>query len=516
MMFRGGREVESPLRSSPVFVLVLALACCVSCGLLLGIDDLPPQVLDGGSDSVSDTSDTTDVSETSEPCPTPSERTIHVSPTGGDGGNGSEKCPFKTITRAISTIAKASSTIILHHDGGTATYGANCTGGEPCDAMPIVVPISITGLTLTGDGAPDDVLVTGSTVFSVHGGGTSFANLTVTPTASPTSHEGILFEADAPPGPPSSIHDVVFRGSSPDGLGGGTGDLIFVRGAGHPTIGPSVAFERSTRAIRHEGNGELVITGTASAPVRISKMADACVRVTKSSGSVAMDYVELTDCGGLVPESAALEIDTPTSSRGTHVTITPGPLAAKAGGVLLRSSSTLRLEDSSIDTLLVPVRVRDASSLVLARVRVSGVGDGLSIDTSGSIDLDAVTSSDNLGSGIDCTKGTLKVRRSTMLGNTKSGLVVRAGCTLDLGSVSDAGDNVFDRTSKPNGYSGLCFTSVRTTTIVGATFACGWTSATCGSGTPSRLVVPDESCAIADVSSTTGSAITLLSVTCCK
>src|SRR5205823_4029875 len=120
------------------------------------------------------------------------------------------------------------------------------------DATPIRVPSTITGeLTLRGDGAPGDVVVTGGSVFVVDAPSVSFASMTVAPTTVGKSAlttdggVGITYSSKASKSSRTPVvRDLVVRGAKPTSKAQWTTAGISIEGTASPRIGPNVTISQ--------------------------------------------------------------------------------------------------------------------------------------------------------------------------------------------------------------------------------------------------------------------------------
>src|SRR5438128_2325872 len=125
--------------------------------------------VDAAVDSSLDVGEADVAGDSTPSCPAPTGGVLQVGPTGNDAtGNGSTMCPLKTITAAVAHAESASTAITIQLQAGTAgapvVYGAGCTGGAPCDVLPIVVPATVTkGLVIRSTGVAAATRIVGGT-----------------------------------------------------------------------------------------------------------------------------------------------------------------------------------------------------------------------------------------------------------------------------------------------------------------------------------------------------------------
>jgi len=458
-------------------------------------------------------------------CPDPTPGTWYVGTTGNDtSGNGSAACPFKTVTKAItSTVgASAATTIILQKAAtGIATYGGTCTGGAPCDASPILVPSTITaGLVIKGAGTAAEVVVTGAgnNVFGVSAPGVGFESMTITPTKTGTANtggHGIVYDYPTA-GTEGVIKDVAITGTLATGAIAGTGTAILLKGAAAPTIGTGVRLTGGFHGIRAEGTSTGKISGgPTTAQTIISNFGGACVYVTSasttaapmvmiSSTSTTKDVI-IRDCG----TAGAVVIDTMFAGTGStidHTSITktvgggiyPGVVLLSKALATVKSTSITGLAADGIDVGSVISGTSIGAKLILAGgVSVTGnlgvTTVGVKIIESGVADIDGLVSSENGSHGLDCNSKqsdpafgkSVRIRNSAFLKSTAgNGVLIEGICTADLA----AAGNVFNTADQANGLSGICMDSTGgTLTVTSGTWKCETpaTTASCILGTPS-------------------------------
>lgn len=364
-------------------------------------------------------------------CPAPTPGTLYVAPEGSDvdsafGANGSQLCPFKTITHAISKVTTVSTTIIAQKAkaGTTPTiYGAGCTGGVPCDATPILVPNTVTGaLLIEGNtGTPSDVVVTGdgNAVFAVNTPFAGFLALTIVPTKKAViggvavGGYGIVFDHTGSTG---TVSNVTIRGTTPGAAVPGTGDGILLLQTASLPLGPNVIITQMLRGLHVTAGASARLTGAAGAPVDISNTGDACIRVASASAAVtpsitisggASNAVMLHDCAG----AGALVIDTasiPTSANSIdHLSISRS--AAFPGtfdGIHLLNNALANVTNSRIEGVLGNGIVAEGSArLILASSSIVGSGKK-GILMQGSTNLSIPGSASSIGASVIVDKST--------------------------------------------------------------------------------------------------------------
>ena len=463
-------------------------------------------------------------------CPAPTAGQLFVTATGSDtSGNGSASCPFATITQAVSTLSASPPAVASNISIGAGAYGAGCTNAGGCDATPIVVPAAISnGLTIAGTGG---VTVKGSTaaswVFTVNASGTSMNGMTLVPqkvaTASTKGGGGILLDAPVASGSGGVISQITVTG-----IGGAfpTGNGIRVRGGTSPIIGPAFvatggdigilvtdsAAGVSTPAIVSDFGAQTVINGTGTA----------CIRVETTSSSTLPPYVtvfsrdagtpvHLTNCGGtgIIFEDATASL-TISSVRNVLIDRTLG--GTPFIGFRLSGAGQASLGSSTVTGVGGVGIQADGTSLFTIASAVSSTGNtqGVYITGSARADINGLTATGSTGAfpltasdGLRCdsigtlsgTGTTLKLRNSTFLSNVGSGVIITGpgttnGCTADLGSGSDAGNNTFNKTGSKNTRVGLCYTSTSAPQAQPfvSTWSCGVVGASCVGGTPTSSV----------------------------
>ena len=454
-------------------------------------------------------------------CPDPTPGTWYVGPTGNDTtGNGSTTCPFKTIKTALdkSTAAAAATTIILQKAAtGVTTYGTGCTGGAPCDVTPLIVPSTITaGLTIKGAGAAADVVVSGGgdNVFGVLTANVSFATLTIVPTKTGTANtggHGIVFEY-ATAGTAGTITNVAITGTLATAATAGSGSAIILKGAASETIGTGVTLTGGFHGIRAEGTAKAMLTGgPTTGQTIISNYGGACVFATSASTTAApmiaitstgaTNDVIIRDCGA----AGAVVIDTAfggTASTISHALITRTTGGLTYPGLSLLSAGAATINDSSITGLLgVGIHAQGTSKLtstagLSVTNNVGGVLIGVTGTASGApaADLAGASIRSNTGDGILCNVvgGTLKLRTTSTIANTGSGLRLGGNCAADLGSTAEFGGNTFNTVTQPNLESGIC-SNAGGTLVAPAKWKCAVGAAPvtgCGSGLPENVTPP--------------------------
>ncbi len=345
--------------------------------------------LDSGSDSGSDSGldSGLDSGSDSGSCPAPTAGAVYVAPSGSDlTGNGSQTCPFVTITKALSTTAGASvaTTIYVASGPGAAlfVYGTGCTAGAgKCDVTPIhVTDVMSSGIVIQGTGAdPSALRVVGGVaagdvaVFVVNAPNVGFANLTVAPRKIATGSGGgrvagaigVLFAAPpAPAGQEATVTNVIVDGVIRIGATESTSSGIAMLGGTSPTVGPGVTIvggDHSVLVTQQNGGAPVaasnpIITSSAAAPSFFHSSQFACVRVESANGGAqAVPSATLTattagdpgrlhlqDCGGNggvvvatgKPPSAIVEV-------ARTLIDTSGPSAPAYYGIRLQGAGTL-------------------------------------------------------------------------------------------------------------------------------------------------------------------------------
>jgi hypothetical protein len=317
-------------------------------------------------------------------CPAPTAGSLYVSPTGSDTtGNGSQACPFVTITKALSlTVGSVTPTTINVASGSAATpnvYGNGCTAGAgKCDATPIRITDGMKGgIVIQGSSADPNALrvvggsaATDTAVLSVSPANVGFRNLTVVPTKVATNPSGgrvpgaagILFAA--PPvasGAEASVTNVIVAGVIHSSTTESTGPGISIAGGTSPTIGPAVTIvggDQSVLVTQSNVGAPMVashptITSSAAGPSFFHDGQFACVRIESvNAAATATPSATLTattaadpgrlhlqDCGG---SGGVVVVDVvknvgPAVAVGLNFTLidTTGPTAAAYYGVRL-------------------------------------------------------------------------------------------------------------------------------------------------------------------------------------
>lgn len=451
-------------------------------------------------------------------CPDPTPGTFYVATTGNDtSGNGSASCPFKTVTKAVTTSvgATVATTIVLQKAAtGVATYGTGCTGGAPCDTTPITVPATITnGLLIKGAGNPSDVLVTGggNSVFLVSTAGVGFESMTIVPTKTGATNAGGhgLEYNYATAGTEGVIKNVVINGSYAGGSG--TGTSIYLKGVAAPTIGTGVILTGGFNGIRAEGTSAGKITGgPTAAQTIISNFGGACVYVTSTSTTAAPSLtasstgatkdIIVRDCGAI----GAIAIDTSFAGTGSSFSgvqvlrstagpTFPGLHLLKAGRASMSSSTITGLLDVGVWAEQTST-LSSTAGLVVTSNGFGGVLLGglpaASATGSPAIDLTGASIRSNTGGdGIHCNVvgGSVKLRDTAVLANSGSGLRLAGNCTADLGSASASGGNTFNTATQANAESGIC-SNAGGTIVAPARWKCAAPPASgCASGLPENV-----------------------------
>ena len=482
-------------------------------------------------------------------CPSRTRGEMHVSPSGSDvvgdtKGNGSPECPFKTITNALFRASLDSVepiTIVVHHLGGPAKYGEGCDGGAPCDAMPIDVPPAFfLGMTIRGDGTPSDVIVTGGSVFVIHGPSTGFASMTIAPTKpahSPTGRDGgvgLLYMAGASRTPTLPIiHDVVIRGILPTATTAGTEAGIQILGTASPHIGPNVLIERAMHGVSILGSSDVVMEGEPSKAVTISDIGAECILVDSTATPPPtlqlLHTVRVAECSiahsGL-DQRAAISLSTTLaplpSNRFLDLNVDSSTKSGAYDGIVLGGSAAVLIENSTLAAPGKKLQVLESSSMAMLKSHVEGRGDGITVASTGvaasgfAASFDGAVVTGNDGNGIRCLSGKIRVRNSTFLRNAWTGLALETGCSADLGSASDLGNNVFNNVLQRNGYSGICAMPGVRVDASNAVFACDRAASGCGSGTPTIINVADSiGCGNGDLTEHVGTVVDVSAIRCC-
>jgi hypothetical protein len=479
-------------------------------------------VLDAADTAVADSADGAVAdSADSAGCPAPTVGELHVAPTGDDAtGNGSASCPFKTIGAAVTAVSSATvaTTILVE----TGTYGEACTGGAPCDTLPIYVPATVTkGLVIRGTAAASVRVVggTGSTdsaVFRVLAPDVGFENLTVAPRRLKGAFEGawgIDFKAAAA-ATEASVKNVVIDGVVKTSTTEATGVGISVAGGTSPTLGPGLTVKGGSIGVQvwqGAGASKPTITSSVAAPTLISDTTTACVSVNGSSAAMPVPSVVLTststadpgrvhlrDCGttgiqistsvaGPASSIARTRIDSTTSGMNYGIVVQSAAVVATGEAVRITSLASTAMNGFGIG-VSGTATFTAAAGLVIDQNQV-----GIRISGSAKATLDGVVANDNGAAitqpGLYCTDAAqVKIRNSTFLGNAGNGVWAEGTCALDLGAVGSPGNNVFQRTSHKNARVGLCYLSTVAATATSSTWSCGLAAtAAC---TPSTATTP--------------------------
>jgi hypothetical protein len=431
-------------------------------------------------------------------CPAPSLQSWHVSPTGSDtSGTGSSVSPLKTITAAIAK-AGPGDAILIH---GPAVYGAGCTGGAPCDATPIQIPLASAGLRLTGDSIANvNVGGPGVSVFNISAACVTLSQLTVTPTTMATSRlggHGIVL--DGPAGAPGTIANVKINGVTATMTVAGTGIGIEVVG-GAPTLGPGLTVAGGFDGIDVENSAIASVIGTTAAPTTVTDSGSFCLRTSSNAGFAvsgsAVGDVTITRCG-----SGAAQIQ-PSGNA---------PACSIDHAILTNGGSGLA------NTL--GIIVLNGAQLTIGSSIVSGFNrNGIEVDGNSQLSVTANTTvTANGQNGILCSgTASVKLRGAILDGNTGNGLYAFSSCVVDLGSNADPGNNDFNHTTGANGLSGVCLQLTTSTpiAITGSTFSCGRSAAGCGAGTPTTAV--GFCTAGVDIAYAATTSVSVINPTCCN
>lgn len=450
---------------------------------------------------------------------------LYVSPLGSNGlpANGSATCPFKTITRALVAATAFTKRINLHK----GKYGVACEGGMPCDTSPIVVPITLVGLVIAGQGAVSDVTVAGDgdTVFDVKAPGVGFESMTIEPkklAAFPNGGHGITYNA-ASAIAERSITKVEIRGTVPSDGVNGTGAAINLKSAASPMIGPDVKLTNGSYGVWAQASSRARISGTPTSPVSMTNFSGSCVRaagIAPDRPSVAIDSgtstsagVMLAGCGG----TGAIVLDTATGVTSTIDKVVINKGAANSGGIVVRSGHTLNASAVTVSNVLGTGFLATGNSVLnverSSALFTSGAGLAFS-DSTGTVG--SFTAKSNASDGIRC-EGASKVtlRGSELLLNSGNGLLVAGACLADVAST------IFNKTSSRNAGAGLCFNSTAAApSASGSTWSCKITTG-CSSGAadlPTRAI-PSGAAACApgvDISEPILATVTATGAVCCN
>ncbi len=297
----------------------------------------------GDTGAGTDTGSLDAAGDTGVVCPAPTAGALYVSPTGSDAtGNGSQACPFVTITKALSLTVGATTPTRINVVSGSAAspnvYGNGCTAGAgKCDATPIHISDGMKGgIVIQGMSAdPSALKVVGGSaaadvaVFTVSPANVGFKNLTVAPTKVAVNASsgrvagaaGIVFVAPAvASGPEASVTNVVVTGVVHSNTTESTGPGISIAGGTSPTIGPAVSIvggDHSVLITQSNVGAPTVasnptITSSATGPSFFRAAQFACVRVESANAAAAAmpgavltattaadpGRLHLQDCGG--------------------------------------------------------------------------------------------------------------------------------------------------------------------------------------------------------------------------
>ncbi len=507
-----------------------------------------------GDDRGPDTAVTSDSGDASAEagdggCAAPVPGEWHVAPTGSDStGNGSASCPWKTIAFALSA-TKVAANVVLHK----GTYGFSCAS-PPCDATPIVIaPTVPVGTRIVGQGAPADVTVRGDTaappagsvasVFSVAAKGIGFANLTVRPGFAGTSLKGsfgLHYTAPASPGAEGRIENVVISSSRTTlTVPGPAAAIGWATTAGaSPTIGPGVTLDGGYMSLAIFGSAAPTITGTAALPTVFKNAGALCIYVDTTSTTTAprvhvvtdtpgVSTVTLKDCGTV----AAVVVETPnatTPSTFDRLTITRTLAGDTFNGLHATIGGGISVTNSRIENLLGDGIYADSGggagglggSFDVKDTTITGGGrHGVQLRASARANIVGLTATANALDNLHCANNAkLKVRGSSLLGSLGgSGLAIRDACAADLGSGSDPGGNVFNKTGSRNALSGLCFGSdaAAAVTASSSTFSCDWSGAGCTASSFPTVSIGASCAAKVDITVSSVGKVVTTTPTCC-
>ena len=452
---------------------------------------------------------------------------LHVDPSGSDvTGNGSEACPYKTITHAIEASAHIPTSRTITLTSGGYRYGDACSGGPPCDVTPIVVPKTI-GHPLTIRGVPGlsvEIGGGGDSVLRVEGEGVGFANLQLRPTKLDTlghGGHGIVYgaTASADQGPVDHVSIEGVRATAADP---GTGYGIWFMPGGHasPPI-VSAWIKGGWAGIVVEGSSHPRLTGDSMSStgdiVWLSDMGLACVWV----------HGRGTDAAAI--DTTSMRYDVMLERCGTSAMIVDGTNAA-----------TSHIDGVYVSDGQDGIQVMGGHHAVLSNVLVEKItGDGVDASEGCTVDVDHVAVNDvgndgvaivgsklnarSLsvlragGDGIVCDGGLVMLRDSRLLQNTGNGLQVRNRCVADLGTTTDPGNGVFNMTTQRNGLAGICFSATSAPELIThAVFSCDHRSMLCTSGKSPTVGLSSACVAGVDLSHDTTVKVDVTDATCCE
>jgi hypothetical protein len=286
-------------------------------------------------------------------CP-PAGSTYYVEPTGALGsdfiGNGSQACPFQSITRALSFSPRPDEVVVL------ATGPAY---GGP-EQLPIVVPENVR---IVGDPAGGAVIEPGGTAFILSRPNSGISNLRI---ESPVATGGAGIQITTGSDMTTTIDHVVIVGMTEDG--------IVVRDEGVVTIGPGVmSSSNGSPAVEQWRRSGLLVDDQATAILQgsLSTDPDEQIRFESNSahGIVVRDRGRLVTSGMVFLENNAL--------AGLRVEQTPGAILPEnvIDGVVARGNGQTGLPWSGID-------IRAGSYATVRRVEtLTNHGSGIRVST---------------------------------------------------------------------------------------------------------------------------------------
>jgi hypothetical protein len=444
---------------------------------------------DAASDAANDVNDAaSDASDASDAggCPSPTAGSVYVAPTGSDTtGNGSQTCPYVTITKALSTTLTASgaTTIFVQSGNGSANvYGSGCTaGGSSCDPTPIHVTDGMNkGIVIRGTSVDSTlvvvrggVTVADTSVFLVSPPNVGFQNLTVSPRAVATGSgvnrvagaAGIFFQAPAASGAEATVTNVIIDGIAKTNNTESTGSGIAMQGGTSPTVGPGVTIVGGDHSVlvTQAASGapavasKPIITSSAAAPSFFHSSQFACVRVESANASAtatptatltattAADpgRLHLQDCGGnggvvvdTVKVGTAVDVtDTLIDTSGNGVLAFYGMRLQHLGGLKAGASVTITGINEVSVGVGAGIEATDSSALTIVSastgvVVVRNPATGVHVGGNAVAKIDGLTSTNNRnGVFCDATAGVgtavnLTLRNSVLLENRTFGAFV--------------------------------------------------------------------------------------------
>lgn len=429
------------------------------------------------------------------PCGEPAPGTLHVAPTGDDSkATGSEACPFHTITAALKTISSGSPLVTINVAPGD--YADGCSGGPPCDEVPIVVS-GDRQVTVRGTGKdPSEVrllgrLYLGNSLFEVNDSIATFENLTVIPRAD--GGEGFRFGGLSKA--PTALRNVIILGSIKSWTGYPTGPGVLVYHGADVTIGPGVTISGGVygvHIIMGSGSDRVPRATIVSAPgarTTIEHTYSACVRIeglslnatptAELTATADTEHVLLSDCGlhGGVFFNVFMNATPPMIVNRTRIA---GGTSSAAGIQLLGGASAIVSETTIFGTKGDGIYVDQTSALTITKdVTLSTNGsNGVRLRGSAKASITGlralVNGTSGEGHGLACAgSASLVLRDSTFLSNVGSGVLIAESCAADLGSSTSAGNNVFNVESRRNGRTGLCYLSSAPAIATNSVWGCG-------------------------------------------